>query len=101
DLKKIHADSRPFLDRLGLNIYSRTVLDRLSLAQKQMVEIAQARALHSRTIIMDEPTSSLTLQETDRLLELVLELKKQGESVVYISDRLGAVERSAAPRACG
>src|SRR4029077_2136318 len=95
DLKKIHADSRPFLDRLGLNIYSRTVLDRLSLAQKQMVEIAQARALHSRIIIMDEPTSSLTLQETDRLLELVLELKQQGVSVVYISHRLGEVNRIA------
>jgi ribose transport system ATP-binding protein len=95
DLKKIHADSRPFLDRLGLNISSRTVLDRLSLAQKQMVEIAKALSLNSRIIIMDEPTSSLTLQETDRLLELALELKKQGVSVVYISHRLGEVNRIA------
>ena len=60
-----------------------------------MVEIAKALSLNSRIIIMDEPTSSLTLQETDRLLELVLELKSQGVSVVYISHRLGEVNRIA------
>jgi ribose transport system ATP-binding protein len=95
DLKKIHADSQPLLKRLGLEVSSRTVLDRLSIAQRQMVEIAKALSLNSRIIIMDEPTSSLTLQETDRLLELVLELKKQGVSVVYISHRLGEVNRIA------
>ena len=91
DFKKIHADTEPFLKRLGLSIASRTPLDRLSIAQKQMVEIAKALSLNSRIIIMDEPTSSLTLQETDRLLELVLELKRQGVSVVYISHRLSEV----------
>src|SRR5580692_11264879 len=96
DLKKIHADTEPFLKRLGLQVSSRTVLDRLPIAQKQMVEIAKALSLNSRIIIMDEPTSSLTLQETDRLLELVLELKSQGVSVVYISHRLGEVNRIAA-----
>jgi ribose transport system ATP-binding protein len=95
DLKKIHADTEPLLKRLGLNVSSRTQLDRLPIAQKQMVEIAKALSLNSRIIIMDEPTSSLTLQETDRLLELVLELKQQGVSVVYISHRLGEVNRIA------
>ncbi|HEV2691280.1 MAG TPA: sugar ABC transporter ATP-binding protein [Verrucomicrobiae bacterium] len=95
DFKKIHADTEPFLKRLGLDISSRTPLERLSIAQKQMVEIAKALSLNSRIIIMDEPTSSLTLQETDRLLELVLELKKQGVSVVYISHRLSEVEHIA------
>ena len=95
DLKKIHADTEPFLKRLGLQVSSRTVLEKLPIAQKQMVEIAKALSLNSRIIIMDEPTSSLTLQETDRLLELVLELKQQGVSVVYISHRLGEVNRIA------
>ncbi len=94
-LKKIHADTEPFLKRLGLKVSSRAPLERLSIAQKQMVEIAKALSLNSRIIIMDEPTSSLTLQETDRLLELVLELKQQGVSVVYISHRLGEVNRIA------
>jgi len=95
NLKKIHAETEPLLKRLGLNISSRTPLEKLPIAQKQMVEIAKALSLNARLIIMDEPTSSLTLQETDRLLELVLELKRQGVSVVYISHRLGEVNRIA------
>ena len=95
DRKKIHADTEPYLERLGLNISSRTRLDRLSLAQQQMVEIAKALSLNARLIIMDEPTSSLTLSETDRLLELVCELSEQGVSVIYISHRLGEIEHCA------
>jgi len=93
--KKIHADTEPYLKRLGLNISSKTRVDRLPIAQQQMVEIAKALSLNARIIIMDEPTSSLTLTETERLLELVLELKKQGVSVVYISHRLGEVNHIA------
>jgi ribose transport system ATP-binding protein len=95
DFKKIHADTEPLLKRLGLNISSRTPLEKLSIAQKQMVEIAKALSLNSRVIIMDEPTSSLTLTETERLLELVCELSEQGVSVIYISHRLGEVEHCA------
>jgi len=95
DQKKIHADTKPFLERLGLNISSRTRLDRLSIAQQQMVEIAKALSLRARIIIMDEPTSSLTLTETERLLELTCELSDQGVSVIYISHRLGEVENCA------
>jgi ribose transport system ATP-binding protein len=95
DRKKIHADTGPYLKRLGLDISSRTRLDRLSLAQQQMVEIAKALSLNARIIIMDEPTSSLTLSETDRLLELVCELSGQGVSVIYISHRLGEIEHCA------
>src|SRR5450432_1765066 len=95
DLKKIHADTEPLLKRLGLDISSRTPLEKLSIAQKQMVEIAKALSLNSRIIIMDEPTSCLTLQETDRLLELVCELSAQGVSVIYISHRLGEIEHCA------
>jgi ribose transport system ATP-binding protein len=95
DSKKIHADTVPFLKRLGLDVSSHTRLDRLPLARQQMVEIAKALSLNSRLIIMDEPTSSLTLQETDRLLELVCELSGQGVSVIYISHRLAEIEHCA------
>src|SRR5882672_4026865 len=95
DSKKIHADTVPFIQRLGLNISTRTRLDNLSIAQQQMVEIAKALSLNARLIIMDEPTSSLTLTETDRLLELVCELSEQGVSVIYISHRLGEIEHCA------
>jgi ribose transport system ATP-binding protein len=92
DRKKIHAETEPYLQRLGLNVSSRTRLDRLSIAQQQMVEIAKALSLNARLIIMDEPTSSLTLSETERLLQLVCELAKQNISVIYISHRLGEIE---------
>ena len=95
DRKKIHADTEPFLQRLGLNISSHTRLDKLSLAQQQMVEIAKALSLNARIIIMDEPTSSLTLSETERLLDLVCELSESGVSVIYISHRLGEIEHCA------
>jgi ribose transport system ATP-binding protein len=95
DSRKIHADTEPYLQRLGLEVSSRTRLDRLSIAQKQMVEIAKALSLNARIIIMDEPTSSLTLSETDRLLRLVRELSEQQVSIIYISHRLGEVEHCA------
>jgi len=60
-----------------------------------MVEIAKALSLNARLIIMDEPTSSLTLSETKRLLELVCELGEQGVSIIYISHRLGEIDECA------
>jgi len=95
DRRKIHADTEPYLKRLGLNISTYTRLDKLPIAQQQMVEIAKALSLNARVIIMDEPTSSLTLQETDKLLELIAELRKSGVSVIYISHRLGEVDHCA------
>jgi ribose transport system ATP-binding protein len=60
-----------------------------------MVEIAKALSLNARILIMDEPTSSLTLTETERLLEVVKELSAQGVSVIYISHRLGEISNLA------
>ena len=95
DRKKIHADAEPFVRRLGLDVSTRTKLDNLSIAQQQMVEIAKALSLKASLIIMDEPTSSLTLAETTRLLDLVCDLSKQDVSVIYISHRLGEIEQCA------
>jgi ribose transport system ATP-binding protein len=93
--KKIHADTQPFLKRLGLDVPSDTKLRDLSIAQQQMVEIAKALSLNARIIIMDEPTSSLTLTETERLLQLIAELRQSGVSIIYISHRLGEVDQCA------
>jgi ribose transport system ATP-binding protein len=100
DRKRIYAETVPLLKRLGLDLPPDTLLTRLSIAQQQLVEIAKALSLNARVLIMDEPTSSLTLTETDRLLELIGELKKQGVSIVYISHRLGEVS-CCADRAVG
>ena len=93
--RKLYAESETFLKRLGLNLSPRTPLSQLSIAQQQMVEIAKALSQNARVIIMDEPTSSLTLTETDRLLATVKDLRKEGVSVIYISHRLGEIEQIA------
>jgi len=92
DRAKMRAEAKVLLERLGLPISVDTSLDKLSLAQKQMVEIAKALSLDAKVLIMDEPTSSLTLTETEQLLKIVNDLRSQGVGIVYISHRLGEVK---------
>jgi ribose transport system ATP-binding protein len=82
---------RPLLDQLGLDVSPDTPVARLSIAQQQLVEIAKALSLDARVLIMDEPTSSLTLAETARLHEVVMRLRARGVAVIYITHRLGEV----------
>jgi ribose transport system ATP-binding protein len=91
DQDKLHRTVRPFLDRLGAAFSPSTPVSRLSLAQQQLVEIAKALSLKSRLVILDEPTSSLPIAETDRLLEVIAGLKAHGISVIFISHRLHEV----------
>jgi ribose transport system ATP-binding protein len=95
DRKKIYGEADALLRKLGLDVSSHTPLSQLSIAQQQLVEIARALGAGARLIIMDEPTSSLTLTETRRLLELVKDLKAQGVSIIYISHRMHEVKEIA------
>jgi ribose transport system ATP-binding protein len=92
---RMNADARRLLDRIGLQVSPARRVDELAPGQRQLVEIARALSLSARLIIMDEPTSSLTQRETDRLYEVIDDLKRQGVSVVYISHRLAEVKRIA------
>ena len=91
DIAKMHSTARELLRRIELDVDPATPLGRLSPAQQQMVEIAKTLSLNARVIIMDEPTSSLTLSETERLLQTVKDLSKHGVSVIYISHRMGEI----------
>lgn len=95
DTAQIRADSREVLARLGLQVDPDTQLDRLSLGQQQMVEIAKALTAQARILIMDEPTSSLSGRETEALFTVVEKLRAEGVGVIYISHRLGEVARLA------
>ena len=95
DRARMRAEAQPYLDELGLDVSSATPLNQLALAQQQMVEIAKTLSLKARIIIMDEPTSSLTLTETERLIQVVKELRARGVSIIYISHRLGEVKEMA------
>jgi ribose transport system ATP-binding protein len=87
----MRARVTPLLERLGADFTPDTLVENLSIAQRQMVEIAKALSIDARVIIMDEPTSSLTISETERLLEVIADLKAHGISVIYISHRLGEI----------
>jgi ribose transport system ATP-binding protein len=88
---EMRACVRPLLERLGADFAPETPVENLSIAQRQMVEIAKALSIDARVIIMDEPTSSLTISETERLLQVITDLKAQGVSVIYITHRLGEI----------
>lgn len=95
DRARLNADVQPLFDRLGVDFAPTTPVAGLSLAQQQLVEIAKALSLDSRLVIMDEPTSSLTLTETERLLKVIADLKASGVSVIFISHRLDEVKACA------
>ncbi len=88
DWPRLYAQAGEALERLGIDLNLRAVVDRLSVAQKQMTEIAKAVSTDARIIVMDEPSASLTLRELDRLFDLVRTLRRQGVSIIYISHRL-------------
>jgi len=94
DERRMRADVAPLLKRLGANFAPDTPVSKLSLAQQQMVEIAKALSFDARLVILDEPTSSLPLAETDRLLDVIAGLKAEGISVIFISHRLNEIERA-------
>jgi ribose transport system ATP-binding protein len=93
DERKMRADVAPLLKRLGANFAPDTPVADLSLAQQQLVEIAKALSFNARLVILDEPTSSLPLAETEKLLEVIAALKREGIAVIFISHRLNEVER--------
>jgi ribose transport system ATP-binding protein len=89
--RAMHALVAPLLARLGADFTADASVETLSIAQRQLVEIAKALSIDARVIIMDEPTSSLTLSETERLLQVVADLKAHGVTVIYITHRLGEI----------
>lgn len=88
DRKALYAGAKPYLDQLGVDFEPTTPVADLSIGQRQLLEIAKALSLKARLIIMDEPTSSLTLAETERLLAIIAELKRRGVAVIFITHRL-------------
>lgn len=91
DEGEIASRSRALLDRVGLDLDPATLVGDLPIGRQQLVEIAKALSIEARLLIMDEPTSSLSQGETERLFEVVKDLRSNGVSILYISHRLGEV----------
>ncbi len=93
DYDDLHRRAQRELDRIGLRVdLDARVMD-LSVAQRQMIEIAKALSLSARVVIMDEPTSALTERETESLLSIIESLRRESVGVIYISHRLEEVKR--------
>ena len=88
DTQKMYSDARAILDRMGLDIAANALIADLSIAQRQMVEIAKAISFQSRIIILDEPTSALSERESDKLFALMHSLREQGVTLMFISHRM-------------
>lgn len=91
DESKIELEAQQYLEQVGLDIPASTLVGDLPIGRQQLVEIAKALSTDAKLLIMDEPTSSLSQKETERLFEVVKKLKGDGVSVVYISHRLSEV----------
>ena len=83
--------TRRLLESLSLKLSPDIVVDRLTPGERQLVEIAKALSTGAEIIIFDEPTTSLTAAETERLFGIIQDLRQQGKSMIYISHNLGDV----------
>jgi ABC-type sugar transport system ATPase subunit len=95
DWQKVREKSDEALRRLELDIDSGQIVRGLSTSQQQLVSIVKALVRNPRILVLDEPTSALTEQETENLMQIIFDLKKQGISCIYISHKLEEVFRIA------
>lgn len=93
DYKSMYDVTNELLNKLGLKRQPDTLVEELSVAEKQLVEIAKALAADSKVLIMDEPTSALSDKEIERLFEIIEDLKKQGVGIIYISHKLKEIKQ--------
>ncbi|MDA0296473.1 MAG: sugar ABC transporter ATP-binding protein [Planctomycetota bacterium] len=93
--KAARVEAKAALRAAGLDIDPDVSIAELGMGSRQLVEIAKALSTQARVLIMDEPTSSLTAVEADRLFETIERLRDQGTAIIYISHRLGEIERLA------
>lgn len=92
DKEKLYRESKALLEEVGLeNIDPLTLVRDINVSQQQQVEIAKALSLNAKLLILDEPTSSLTVSEADFLHEIMFNLRKKGITMLYISHKLDEV----------
>ncbi|MBB5960521.1 ribose transport system ATP-binding protein [Saccharothrix tamanrassetensis] len=95
DKARMRQGAKRLLDRVGLSVDPDTAVEDLGIAQQQMVEIARALDLDAQVLVLDEPTAVLTGTETDRLLDIMADLRGQGVGLVFITHHLDEIRRIA------
>ena len=95
DLKSLNERAAKLTERLGISMDTRTPVSELTVAQRQLVEIAKALSQNADLIVMDEPSAILAGSELDQLFRIIESLVEQGVTIIYISHRLDEVFRIA------
>src|SRR5215211_321327 len=91
DRRSMEKACQTVLERLGVHFKATTKVSELSMAERQLVEIARALIANSRILVMDEPTTSLSSRETEAMFALVRQLKAEGLAIIYISHRMAEI----------
>jgi ABC-type sugar transport system ATPase subunit len=89
--KQLYVRTKELLDSIGIDINPYAPMYTLSVAQKQLAEIAKAASYKSKLLIMDEPTSAISDREVEHLYNLIFRLKKEGVAIVFISHKIEEV----------
>ena len=92
DYAEMNKRAKELLAKIGLNRDPKTLVEDISVSEKQQVEIAKALAADSKVIVMDEPTASLTNKEVEHLFDVIRALKKEGKGIVFISHKLAEIK---------
>ena len=93
--RRLHDEARAIAARMGIAVDVRRPVSELGIADRQLVAIARAMAHEPALLILDEPTSSLSAAEAERLFGLIETLKRQGVAILYISHRMSDIRRLA------
>ncbi|PMZ43694.1 D-xylose ABC transporter ATP-binding protein, partial [Pseudomonas sp. GW247-3R2A] len=91
DHREMHRCTAKLLERLRINLDPEEQVGNLSIAERQMVEIAKAVSYDSDILIMDEPTSAITDKEVAHLFSIIADLKSQGKGIIYITHKMNEV----------
>jgi ABC-type sugar transport system ATPase subunit len=95
DFSQMYANARVVLARMGFDLVPKIRVSRLPVGVQQVVEIAKAIAFDARVVIMDEPTSALSEQETESLFKVIRQFKQNGVGIIYITHKLGELDHIA------
>ena len=86
--RDMYHRTKAIFDELGIDVDPRALVDKLSVSQRQMVEIAKAVSYNAKILVLDEPTSSLTNEEVEHLFIIINKLRSDGVGIIYISHRM-------------
>ena len=93
DEGKMYRDTKAIFEELGIDVDPRRIMNTMPVSQRQMVEIAKAVSYHSKVIVFDEPTSSLTEEEVEHLFKIINMLRDRGVGIIYISHKMGEISQ--------